>query len=82
MILDPWWTHLLILKLLPSDQSQELPDELAVLHDRLHVGRLTVGEDLVAHSIDWTVPGGGRHPGVLKTKREKCFGSFAGCIFW
>lgn len=78
MIPDPWWTHLLILKLLPSNQGQELPDELAVLHDGLHVGRLTVGEDLVAKSIDWTVPGGG----VRKTRREKCFSSFVSRVFW
>lgn len=58
MITDPWRTHLLLLKLLPSDQSQKLLDELAVLHYGLHVGRLTIGEYLVAHSIDWTIPGG------------------------
>lgn len=67
---DPSWTHLLIQKLLPSDQSQKLPDELAVLHHGLHVGRLTIGEYLVAHSIDWTIPGGGRRPGFWKTRGE------------
>lgn len=37
-------------------ESQKLPYDLAVLHDGLHVDRLTVCEHLIAQATDRTIP--------------------------